>query len=108
MTNDVAARLAAIETTIHQLQDEADRLKAHLLEELPAGAIVQVGGEPRWRVQPGRRTFKPDLATQVLNPAIVAACMVPKLDGAAVKKHVLPAVYDQCCTVGQPFLAAVR
>lgn len=108
MTIDVpatAARLTAIEHTIDNLTAEAKRLRQTLVDAVETGGTITTpDGTPLYRVAPGRRTFKPQLAQQLItDQAILDACTRTAIDGAAVKR-LSPALWEQCCTQGEPFL----
>jgi hypothetical protein len=100
-------QLQAIEATIEDLQAKADQLRAILTTINPPGSVYQLPGVgPVYKIMAGRRTFKPDLATQLLDPATINACTVPKLDGAKLRT-LDPALWESCCTTGNPYLAKV-
>lgn len=99
-----AARLAAIEHTIADLTDEARTLRQMLVDAVEVGGTIQnTDGTPLYRVAPGRLTFKPAVADTILSDTLRQACTKQVIDGAAVKK-LSPALWEQCCTQGEPFL----
>lgn len=98
-----AARLAAIEHTIADLTDEARTLRQMLVDAVEVGGTIYSDGTPLYRVAPGRRTFKPAVADHFLSDTLRQACTKQVIDGAAVKK-LSPALWEQCCTQGEPFL----
>lgn len=106
MNEDIALRLADIETAMTELADEAERLRAVLAATLQPGDTVAVSGVPRWRMMPGKRTFRAALAEQQLDPQTLAAVSAVKVDGAALKR-LSPALWELCAPQGAPFLAKV-
>ena len=102
-----AARLAALEDRKADIDAEIAALRAALLTAAPEGSTITVQGQARWRVSPGRRTFSEKLARDVLPTTLLEQATVTKIDGAAVKR-ISPALWEASCTVGQPFLTAVK
>lgn len=103
-----AARLAALEDRKADIDAEIAALRSALLSAAPEGSTITVQGHPRWRVSPGRRVFSEKLARDVLPAGVLDAATVTKVDAAAVKRLLAPALWEACCTVGQPFLTAVK
>jgi hypothetical protein len=108
---DVAAAadaLADLEEQAAALGQRISALKAVILAATPPGATVTgSAGRPLWRVVPGKRTFKPDKAAEVLPPEIAAACTKPVIDPKEVK-HLSTAWWEACCTTAAPYLQAVK
>jgi len=111
MTNitDVAAtarRLAALEAEAATIAEEVERLRGLLLDAVETGGTIEVDGQPRWRVTV-RKTFDPALALGLLTAEQQQLCTVPRLDPAAVKRILPPAVYELCCKESAPHMAKV-
>ena len=105
---DDAARLAALEGQAADLNDEIRRLRAAIVEASEPGTIIEVAGQPRWKVAPGKRTFDEATARTVLNADTIAAASITKVDSAKVKAVAGEVIWSLCCKQGTPFLAAVR
>ena len=102
---EAAQALAATQARIAELEETAATLKAVILANTAPGDTIEVGGQPIFRVVPGRRTFKPAKAAKLLSPEVAAAATVAKIDGAALKR-LSPALWEQCCDQGAPFVTA--
>ena len=104
----LAERLAALEADRDELDLEISTLRGTLAQRMQPGDTARDrGGRPLYSLRPGKRTFKADRASVVLPEAIQVACMKQTLDGVAVKR-LSPALWEQCCQTGEPYLAAVR
>ena len=102
-----AARLAALEDQQAAIAEQITALRAVLANAVPAGGTIAVAGRTRWRVSPGKRTFSERLAGEQLPAELLERITVAKVDGAALKR-ISPALWEECCTVGAPFLASVK
>lgn len=94
--DDLVARYAELERRRHSIVEEQDFIKGQLRKEFEVGKHELATGTVT--LSPNRR-FDPKVAEQVLtqiNPALIQACSVTKLDAAAAKKVLPPAVYESC------------
>ncbi|MCU0298678.1 MAG: hypothetical protein MUF33_09195 [Candidatus Nanopelagicales bacterium] len=105
---DDAARLAVLEGQAQELNDEIRRLRAVIVATTEPGTVIEVGGVPRWRVAPGKRTFDESLARSVLNADTLAACTVTKVDSAKVKAVAGEVTWSLCTKQGDPFLVVAK
>jgi len=104
----LAERLMVLEVEREQLQARIDGLRAELAGQLEPGATAADRyGRPLYTLRPGKRTFVKDLARDRLPDAVWSACLVETIDGGAVKR-LSPALWEDCCQVGDPYLQAVR
>lgn len=103
-----AARLAALEGQAAELNEEIRRLRAAIVAASEPGQTIEVGGVPRWKVSPGKRTFDERLARDVLNADTLAAASVFKVDSAKVKAIAGEVTWSLCCKVGDPFLVVAK
>lgn len=101
-----AKELVELEERHAEIGLRIKHLRQALVDAVEVGGIVAVGDMPLYKVNPGRRTFKEDLARERLPAEVLDACTVAKIDGAKVK-HLSPAVWESCCTQGEAFLAKV-
>lgn len=94
-------RYRQLDISAREIADEQADIKARVRKLLDVGDRVPVDGKPV-AVQPNRR-FDPGLAERVLTPEWLAACTVKKVDSAAAKKILPPALYEACMAeVGDP------
>lgn len=107
-TDADVARLAHLEAQAHDLAEEIRRLRFAIVAATPPGTVLEVDGQPRYRVAPGKRTFAEALAREVLNPDTLAAASVLKVDSAKVKAIAGQVTWELCCTQGDPFLTTVK
>lgn len=103
----LAARLAALEDRKADIDAEIAALRSALLATAPEGSTITVAGQPRWRVNPGRRTFSEAKAIDLLPAAVLEMATVQKIDGAKVRK-ISEALWETCTTQGAAFLTAVK
>ena len=93
---DLEARKAHIDETITQI-------KAALLANHQPGDTITFNGEPVLKVAV-KRTFKEDIARQVLTAEQLQTVTVPKIDPAAVKAHLGTDTWAACCHTGDPYI----
>lgn len=103
----IATRLVDLEERRDILNAQIKGLRAQLVDAVEVGGVVAVGDIDVYRVAPGRRTFSAELAAEKLPPEVLSATTVATVNGAAVKR-LSPALWEACCTVGEPYLTAVR
>jgi hypothetical protein len=95
-------RLLEIRDAKTTLEAEEAQLKTTIRAHLKPGDQGCVNGQPVVAVTPNRR-FSPTLALETLPEPLLSLCMVTKVDSAAAKKALPPAVYEQCMAeVGEP------
>lgn len=93
--NALIKRLSELTRKAADLKEEMDSIKARM-RALGAGRHEFAVGTIR--ITPQKR-FDPELAEKVLseiNPDLVAACMVSKIDAGKVKEIVGDLVYERC------------
>lgn len=103
----LARALHAYEEQAAQLAERIAVIKQAILQHTAPGGTVEVDGRTLYKVMPGRRTFQQDKARDTLPADLLAACTRQVIDGNAVKRQ-SAAVWEQCCTIGQPYLQAAR
>ena len=85
---DLTAQIAA-------LGEELDEVKRRVRAVVPAGDTVDVDGKPVKVIAVMR--FNEQQALSVLPPSLIELCQTTKLDSAAAKKNLPPALYAECC-----------
>ena len=103
-TEHLIAQLVDLEARRADLDDLITQTKAALIANRQPGDTLTYDGQPVYRVS-AKRTFKEDVARQVLTAEQLAAVTVPKVDPAAVKAQLGTDTWAACCVTGEPFLA---
>lgn len=103
----LARALHTYEEQAAQLAEQIAVIKQAILQHTAPGRTIEIDGRPVYKTMPGRRTFHQDKARDTLPPDLLAACTRQVIDGSAVKRA-STAAWEQCCTVGQPYLQAAR
>lgn len=105
LTNELKQTVTRLLTLAQQraeIEAEEAHLKKTLRAHLTIGTPATVNGQPVVTLTPNRR-FNADLAKQTLPESLLALCTVTKVDSAAAKKTLPPALYEQCMAeVGEP------
>lgn len=91
---DVVNRLAAVNADIAQLTEQANDLKGRLRQLLREPGTYTAEGAKVVTLTPNRR-FDPRLAFELLPDDLLRLCTVTKIDPAAAKKVLPPAIYEQ-------------
>lgn len=103
----LATHLARLEAQRDQLTEQIESVRGMLLATIPlGGTVTDTQGGTRYQVRPGRRTFSERLARETLPADLLAPCEVRKVDGAALKRQSV-ALWEMCCTQGDPTLVKV-
>lgn len=100
----LAQQLAEVQARIADLTQQADTIKAAIVAATRPGDVIMVNGQAAYKVRQ-RRTFNSELARETLDPGIVAAISITRLDGAALKR-LSPALWAACCVTSDPYVAA--
>lgn len=90
----IAAELAAIAADKADLEEREKHLKAQIRDIVP-GPDKYAAGDLTITVSPNRR-FDAKTAEKVLPPELLDLCRVAKVDSAAAREHLPPALYAQC------------
>lgn len=88
-------RFLELAAKIEDYEAEQETIKANIRR---LGAGTHAIGDGKVTITPQKR-FDPELAETVLtgiDPALVVACSVAKIDSALARKILSPALYDQC------------
>ena len=106
----IARQLAALEATAAEVAAAIAEKKAHLLAALTVGDVVNLDGEPAYKIQPGARRFNLSKANQVCPAEMLQAATVTTttVDSKRLKQLLPPAVWDAVCVQGDPYVKAVR
>lgn len=87
---------------------EADKkaiadIDAKLVDAVEVGGVVDIGGEPVWRVQQ-KHTFNLAKAEELLPESVIAAATVPTVDKQLLQSLMPPALRDACMDLGKIFV----
>lgn len=92
----VVTRLVELTAKISDLQAEAEGLKAELRDSLLPGEY-EAGGST-FKIVPTRK-FSPDLATSMVDPSVVQACLEVVINPAKLKANLTPVQLEECMVV---------
>mgnify|MGYP003414517049 FL=1 len=93
----IATRLAQILEDKAALEAEERALKAQIRDLVPGPDTYAAGGYTL-AISTNRR-FDPDLAARVIPTELLELCKIAKVDSAAAKAVLPPALYTQCMKV---------
>ncbi len=103
----LASRLATILETKAALEVEERDVKAQIRALVPGPDTYAAGGYTL-SVSPNRR-FDPALAARIVPDTLLELCKVAKVDSAAAREVLPPALYQQCMkAVGDDRVGFVR
>lgn len=84
-----------------------DQVDEALMTLLQPGEAAQIDGDNIWVIRSGNRRFNPEKAREVLPETLINAITVTEthLDAKVAKEVLPPALYNEVCTEGRPFVA---
>lgn len=91
----VATELATVQDRIKEMTERADTLKAQLRDLTQGTPDSYAAGALTVTISLNRR-FNPQLAERILPDDVLALCRVSKVDSAAAREVLPPALYEQC------------
>lgn len=94
----------------HQAKSIAQRIAdidQEITDAVEVGGIVDIAGEPVWRVQQ-KHTFNLAKAEELVPPELVEAATVTTVDKQVLQSLMPPALRDACMDLGKIFVTAAK